>query len=120
MADHSNTHKYFHDRFVLLALTINVFITVVCITTIFLRLGDTGSSYIQSFRDNLGINAYSVGGVGEIISFAVFAVAILVGQVLISLRLHPIRKRISWIVMVMGTLLLVLCTVVSNALLQLR
>lgn len=120
MIDQSNTRKYLHDRFVLLMLTINIFLTFVCIATILLRLGDTGNSYIQSYRDNLGLNAYTAGGIGQIISFAVFAVGVLIGQALISLKLHSIRKEVSWIVLVMATLLLVLCIVVSNSLLQLR
>lgn len=120
MAEHSNTHKYFHDRFVLLMLTINIFLTFVCVATILLRLGDTGNSYIQSYRANLGLNAYSAGNIGQIISFAVFAVTVLIGQTIISLKLHSIRKHVSWIAMVMAMLLLVLCTIVSNALLQLR
>ncbi len=120
MADQSNTHKYFHDRFVLLMLTINVFLTLVCVATILFRLGDTGGSYIQSFRANLGLNAYSAGGLGQIVSFGVFSVAVLVGQTFLSLKLHPIRKQAAWIVMLMAALLLVLSTIISNALLQLR
>lgn len=120
MADHSNIRKYFHDRFVLLMLTVNIFITIVCIVTILLRLGDTSGSYIQSYRGNLGLNAYSVGGVEQIISFIVFAVAVLAGQVWISLKLHPLNKQASRVVMLMAMLLLILCVVVSNSLLQLR
>lgn len=120
MAEHSNTRKYFHDRFVLLMLTINIFLMFVCIATILLKLGDTGSSYIQSYRANLGLNAYRAGSVGQIISFGVFAITVLLGQTFISMKLHPIRKQVSWIVMVMAMLLLALSIVVSNALLQLR
>lgn len=112
--------KYFHDRFVLLMLTINVFITLVIATLILLRLGDTGSSYIQSYRQNLGLNAYEVGGVGQIISFVVFAFAVLAGQFFVSLRLHSIRQHASWTVMILAMLLLILCLIVSNALLRLR
>jgi hypothetical protein len=112
--------KYFHDRFVLLLLTVNVFLTLVCVATILLRLGDTGSSYIEAYRANLGLNAYSVGGAGQIISFAIFAVTVLVGQFFISLRLHSIRKQISWLVMLLATLLLALTVLISNSLLGLR
>lgn len=112
--------KYFHDRFVLVALTINVFLTLLAIAFVTLNLGDTGSSYIQSYRSNLGLNAYQVGNVGQIISFAVFSVAVLIGQFVISLKFYGIRKHVSWIIMVLGMLLLVLSLIVSNALLQLR
>jgi hypothetical protein len=123
MADSSNNshvRKYFHDRFVLLMLTVNIFLAVICVVMILLRLGDTGSSYIQSYRSNLGLNAYSVGDVKEIISFAAFSLIVLVGQFFISMKLHPIRKHASWIVMVLAGILLILSLVISNALLQLR
>ena len=104
----TNPRKYFHDRFVLLMLTINVFLTFVCIALILFRLGDTSSSYIQSYRSNLGLNSYGVSGAGQLISFGVFSLLVLIGQFLISLRLHGIRKHASWIVMVLAALLLLL------------
>lgn len=112
--------KYFHDRFVLLMLTINIFLTFVTVATILLRLGDTGNSYIQAYRGNLGLNAYQVGGVGQIISFAAFSIGTLVAQAVISARFYAIRKHASWIVMVMGALLLLLSLIVVNSLLELR
>ncbi len=116
----ANPKKYFHDRFVLVMLTVNAFLAFVTVASILLRLGDTSNNYIQAYRSNLGLNAYSVGGVEQIISFAVFAVIVLVGQFVFSYKLHEIRKQVSWIVMLLGMLLLVLGLIVSNALLGLR
>lgn len=116
----ANPKKYFHDRFVLLMLTINVFLAFVTVAMILLRLGDTSTSYIQSYRENLGLDAYSVGGASQIISFAVFSVLVLIGQFLISLQLHHIRKHASWTIMILGGLILMLSLIVSNALLELR
>lgn len=112
--------KYFHDRFVLLMLTINVFLTIVCVAFVLLRLGDTSNSYIQAYRSNLGLGGYQGGGVGQLISFAVFAVLVLIGQFFISLKFHAIRKHAAWTMMVLAALLLVLCLTVSNSLLGLR
>lgn len=120
MTDHTKIKKYFHDRFVLLMLSVNLFLAFVAIASILLRLGDTGTSYIQSYRSNLGLDSYAVGGVEQIISFAVFALLVLGGQFYISLKLHPVRREVSWIVMMLGALLLVLTLIVSNALLRLR
>lgn len=112
--------KYFHDRFVLLMLTINIFLTLIIAAVVLLRLGDTGNSYIQAYRSNLGLNAYKVGGVGQILSFIAFAVLVLAGQFLISLHFHTVRRHASWIIMILAMLLLILCLVVSNSLLRLR
>lgn len=116
----ANPKKYFHDRFILLMLTVNVFLTFVTIASTLLRLGDTGNDYIQAYRGNLGFNAYSVGGAEQIVSFAVFAVIVLVGQFIFSYKLHEVRKEVSWIITVLGMLLLILTLIVSNALLGLR
>lgn len=115
-----NYRNYFHDRFVLFAFAINIFLTLAAIVNVVLRLGDTSDTYIQAYRSNLGLNGYSSGEAGQIISFAVFAVLVFFGQLFISLKLHGIRKHASWAVIVLATLLLVLTLIVSNALLQLR
>lgn len=112
--------EYFHDRIVLLLLTVNIFIAILCVATVLLRLGDFGSNYIQSYRSNLGLNAYSVGGVGQMISFALYAVLVVVGQFFVSLRFYAIRRSVAWIVMLLATLLLVLCLIIGNSLLGLR
>jgi hypothetical protein len=114
-----NTRRYFHDRFVLLMLTINLFLACVSLVGILARLGEPGDTYVHQFRANLGLNAYDAGGAGEIVSFAVFAVFIFAAQLILSLRLYPIRKAASWMIMTLAMLLLVLTLIVSNALLAL-
>lgn len=116
----SNTRKFFHDRFILFMLTINVFLASVIVISVFFRLGDTSENYIQSFRSNLGLSAITVGGVGEIISFAIFAVALTVAHVFMGLQFYKIRITVAWTLMVLTSLLLLLCLIVSSALLQLR
>ena len=116
----ANAKKYFHDRVVLLMLTVNTFLAFVTVAMILLRLGDTSTSYIESYRANLGLNAYKVGGASQIVSFAIFSVLVLVGQFFVSLHLHLIRKHAAWTVMFLACLLLLLSLLVSNSLLQLR
>lgn len=116
----TNPKLYFHDRFVLFMLTVNSFLTILVVAGILLRLGNTGTTYIESYRPSLGLNAFNSGDVTQILSFAVFAILVLGGQLFISMRLHHIRKHASWIVMVLASLLLVLALIISNALLQLR
>lgn len=116
----TNPKKYFHDRFVLLMLTVNVFLTFLTIATTLLRLGDTSNNYIQSYRANLGLNAYSAGGVEQAVSYVIFALIIFGGQLFLSLKLHSVRKAVSWLVMLFAALLLLLSLIISNALLGLR
>lgn len=118
----SNTRKYFHDRFVLLILTINIFLAFLCIATVLFRLGSAGDDYTYIYHQNPDsrISDFKVGGLGQIISFTVFAGVVLVGQLFASLRLYERRRAAAWIIMALSTLLLVVCLIVSNALLELR
>lgn len=115
----TDTRKFFHDRFVLFLLTINGFLTLVSVVVILLRLGG-GDNYIQSFRSNLGLSAISVGGVGEIINFLLFAIGIFAASIFMGLKFHRVRQSSGWVVMLLTTLLLVLNLIVVNALLDLR
>lgn len=114
------TKRYLHDRFVLFFLAVNAFLALAIIASVLFRLGDTSDGYIQQYRSNLGLNGYRVGGVGQIISFAIFAIMVFVFQVVISFRVYDIKKQAAWVVLVLSTLLLILSLFVSSALIQLR
>lgn len=115
-----NLKKYFHDRFVLLMLTINSFLTLLITASILLRLGDTNDIYIKSYRGNLGLSGYEAGGLGQILSFIIFAGFVLVMQFVLSLKVYHLRKQVAWTVMILSSLLLILSLIIANALLELR
>lgn len=113
--------KYLHDRLVLLLITVNAFLMVVTTILILLRLGGSQTAgYFVQYRENLGLNAYKVGGASGLVAFIVFALFILVFHTLISVRIYPQRRDVSIVVLAMATLLLSLALIVSNALLVLR
>lgn len=116
----TDTRRFFHDRVVLFLLTINGFLALVNVVVILLRLGGAGDNYIQSYRSNLGLSAITVGGVGELVSFVIFAVGVFVISLFFAMQFHKIRVVSSWIVMILTTLLLILNFIVANALLDLR
>ncbi|MEO8785294.1 MAG: hypothetical protein ABI221_03240 [Candidatus Saccharimonadales bacterium] len=113
--------KYFGDRMVLLLITINGFLTVVTTILILLRL-DTGRSdgYFVQYRSNLGLNAYTVGNAGALLSFVVFAWLVLGFHTYLSIRTYRMRRHIALVSLAFGTLLLALTIIISNALLVLR
>ncbi len=114
--------KYFHDRLILLLLSINGFLAFLCIILVLLRLGagTGGQGYIVQYRANLGIGAFKQGGVGNLVAFALFAVITLGAQIALSIRTYPIRRELSIAVLSLGLPLLLLAVIVSNALLVLR
>lgn len=112
--------KYLHDRAILLLLTVNTFLTLLCSVLILLRLDSRVNGYIVQYRVNLGINAYKTGSVSEILGFIVFVFIVLVVHTVLSVKLFPINRHFALGILGLGTLLVVLSIVISNALLVLR
>lgn len=113
--------NYFHDRVVLLLLTVNTFLATLISAMILLRLdGSRFDDYIVQYRSNLGLNAFKTGSSGAMIGFIVFAVAILVFHTVLSVKTYHVRKHLAHTVLAMASLLLVITLIVSNALLVLR
>ena len=113
--------KYFHDRLILLLLSINVFMAFLTTVWVLFKL-DSGRSagYIVQYRSSLGISALKTGDAGELIAFMGFAFMVLVIHSVLSVRAYTIKREVSVIILVLGILLLVMSMIVSNALLVLR
>jgi hypothetical protein len=113
--------KYFHDRLVLLLLSINVFVAFLATLWVLFKL-DSGRSagYIVQYRSSLGISALKTGDAGELVAFIGFALMVLVIHFVLSVRAYPIKREVSVIILSLGILLLVMSVIVSNALLVLR
>jgi len=111
--------KYFHDRAVLLLLTLNSFLAVAGSLLLLLRLDNPNNVYLVQYRSNLGINDVEVGAAREIVAFAAFSLLVLVVHTLLSIRVYSIRRNFSVIVLAMASLLLTFSVVVGNALLAL-
>lgn len=116
----TNSRTFFHDRLVLLLLTLNSFLLVLIVATILLRLGDTSEGYIVQYRSNLGLDAFKVGGIKDILSFIPFAAVVFAFQLVIGMRMYHVRSRITHIILLLTSLTLILTLIVSYALLGLR
>ncbi len=113
--------KYFHDRVILLLLSINSFVVALNTVLILLRLDSDGSdSYIVQYRANLGLSGFTVGSSATFWSFILFAVLMLVGNALLSMRIYEMHRRYAVTILSLSTLLIVLTLIVTNALLTLR
>ena len=116
----SNTRKFFHDRFILFVLTINAFLTVLSVAIISFRLGGAQDTYIHSYRSNLGLSAITVGGIGEMLAFVLFALGLFAVHIFLALEFYKVRRVSAWAVMLLTSVLLLLNLIVANALLNLR
>jgi hypothetical protein len=111
--------KYLHDKLILLLVSSNVFLAFACAALVFLRLniGQSTDGYIVEYRSNLGISAFKAGSITGILSFVVFALLVVVMNIILSIRTYHVRKELSIAVLASGVLLLILTIIVSNALL---
>ena len=112
--------QYLKDRLALLLVSINVFLTLLLTSLILLRLDTSHNSYIVQYRSDVVINAFKSGGSIDILSFIFFGLLVLVLNTLISVRAYLIHRQLAIIILGLGTLLLVIAIIVSNALLVLR
>lgn len=116
--------KYIHDHYILLLLTINLFLCLAVISFVLVRIsGVHSTSYIVQCRDCNDItatNKYLVGGVSSIISFIVFSIIVLITNAALSLKAYTIHRQLSVAILSLGILLQVLTLTVSNSLLVLR
>lgn len=115
--------KYFQDKLVLLFQSINVFLALLVIALIAFRIGPGHTDYIVQCRDCSNfqsISRFSNGSVLDIWAFCIFAIAVAVFHTILSIRLFKINRHVAVIILALGTLLLVISLIVSNALLYLR
>ena len=113
--------NYFHDRFVLLFLTINTFLTALLSVLILLRLDSSrAESYIVQYRANLGVNAFRSGSGSTFLMFIAFALMVLIFHIVLSMRVYSLHRQFALAVLCLGLLLLVMALFVSNALLVQR
>jgi hypothetical protein len=112
--------KYFHDRTVLLLLSINLFLTLLLLVWIAAKLqGSHTSSYFIQYRQNLGLT-FRTGGVSGPLSFVVFSIATFAASVLLSKRAYPIRRQLALSLLGMGLFLEILAFIISRLLLSLH
>lgn len=117
------TKSYFQDRLVLLLLSVNAFMALLGTLLILFRIGSAGrNGFIVQCRDcsDMGaINRFTTGHAADILAFIGFALIVLVTHVFLSWRSYRIRRQLSLVILVLGTLLLIEATIVSYALLGL-
>ena len=110
--------QYFHDRLVLLLLSVNTFLAVLGSLLIFLKLDSARTTYTVQIRTNLGrLGGFKSGTATVFIGFVVFFIFVLVFHFILSARMYTQRKHFAITVLGMATLLLILGILVSNALL---
>lgn len=117
----AGSKKFFHDRIVLLLLSINVFLVIAGSLFIVLRLVSSAQlqGLIGEYRSNLGLSEFRPGDTTTFISFIIFMIVVLLFHIALARRTYHLRRYFSLAVMGLSTLLITLAVIISNALLSL-
>jgi hypothetical protein len=114
--------NYLHDHYVLLLASINSFLAIAGIIFVFIKLISINhaNGYIVQYRPSLGVGSYQTGSIDQLISFTVFALIILILNLVLSYKAYKIHRQLATVILTLGILLLILNIIISNALLKLR
>jgi hypothetical protein len=112
--------QYLHDRRVLLVGSINAFLVLLLVISTVFRLDTSHSSFIVQYRDHVPVDAFRSGAASELYAFALLGLIVFVFHLFLSFRLYLIHRQLAITVLGLGSLLLILALIVSNALLVLR
>ena len=111
---------YLRDRFLLLLNSINAFLLLLLSILVLARVVTSHSSYMVQYRSNVTIDAFKSGISIELYYFVVFGMLVFMFHSFISFRVYLVHRQLAAVTLGLGTLLLVLALIVSNALLVLR
>ncbi len=112
---------FFHDHVVLLLLSANLFMVGAIAASILLRIDSShASGYIIQYRANLGVGAYKAGRIIDLLAFIVYSFLVFAISSILAARVYGRYRSYSLVVLSLGTLLLALSIIISNALLLLR
>lgn len=111
--------KYTHDRTVLLLLSANIFLASLVAVLVALALtGSADKALTIEHRPHLGLNANRVASGLDMASLVVFPLLIAAAHTVLSVKVYPIRRHLSVVVLGMATLLISLSGIIAYYLLQ--
>jgi hypothetical protein len=107
--------NYFHDKIILLLLSVNMFIAVLGSLYVMLRV-NFGEPYILQYRGDYARNSFIRGDASDFWQFVIFAFLTVFLHWGISLIMYKHQRYFAYTFLFIGFVLLVFNLVVSNAL----
>ncbi|OGL34749.1 hypothetical protein A3F65_00025 [Candidatus Saccharibacteria bacterium RIFCSPHIGHO2_12_FULL_47_16b] len=115
------TRRFFHDRLVLLLTAVIAVMLVVGVSLILFRFDvSKNPTTIVAWRPNVSGASYQSGKPIDIYAMAVFMALTALAAIVLGARTYQIKHYIAIFVLGSSLLLLVLTTIVANALISLQ
>ncbi|HZP55312.1 MAG TPA: hypothetical protein VFB03_00905 [Candidatus Saccharimonadales bacterium] len=113
--------NYFHDRLILVLLTLLSILVVVGVSLVMLRFDPSRNpTTTAAYRPNITGTQYQSGKPIDIYSMAIFMVFTSVAALILSIRTYRIRRFLAVFILSSTVLLLILSMIVANALISLQ
>ena len=113
--------KYLNDRVILLLLTIMAVLLVIGVSLVLLRFDPSRNpATIISYRPSITGTQYQSGRPLDIYLLAIFMVLTSFTALILSFRTYHIRRFVSIFILASTVFLLILSTIVANALISLQ
>ncbi|OGL34467.1 hypothetical protein A3F05_02525 [Candidatus Saccharibacteria bacterium RIFCSPHIGHO2_12_FULL_47_17] len=115
------TRQFFHDRLVLLLTAAIAVMLVVGVSLILFRFDvSKNPTTIVAWRPNISGASYQSGKPIDIYALAVFMAVTACAAIVLGARTYQIKRYISIFVLASSLLLIILTTIVANALISLQ
>ena len=113
--------SYLHDRVILVLLTIMAILVVVGVSLVVLRFDPSRNpTTTAAYRPNITGTQYQSGKPIDIYSMAIFMIFAFLTAIILSVRTYRIRRFVAIFILASTVFLLILSTVVANALISLQ
>lgn len=113
--------RFLHDRLVLLLITGMAILLVVGISLVLWRFDvSKNPTTIVAYRPNIPGSNYQSGKPIDIYAMPVFMIFTAVASVVLSSRIYAVRRSIAIFALTSAIFLLILSTIVANALISLQ
>lgn len=113
--------KFWHDRLVLLLVTLMAILVVIGISVVLLRFDvSRNPTTIVAYRPNITGTQYLSGKPIDIYSMAVYMVVVSVAAVIISARVYVAKRPAAIFLLGSTVFLLILSTIVANSLISIQ
>jgi hypothetical protein len=113
--------KFLHDRAVLALITVVAALLVIGVSLVLLRFDvSKNPTTIVGYRPNVSGSAYQSGKPIDIYMMALFMIVTSVAAALIAAKTYTVRRDISIFMLASAAFLLVIATIVANALISLQ
>ena len=113
--------KYLHDRLILLLITLIGILVVIGVSLVLLRFDpNKNPTTVVAYRPSVSATSIQAGKPIDIYVLAIFMVLTAGAAIFLSARAYPVRRFVAIFILASTAFLLLIATIVANALISIQ